>query len=106
MNRAMHAIDRFAQLALDCVCREFPNKPGTLLRGPEDLASPKVLTPVFYGCFDWHSAVHGHWLLAVTARTRGSALAQAAQQRLVTQIVPSAVAAEAVSYTHLRAHET
>ncbi len=49
------------QLPLACAEVEYPNKLGQTLRGDQDLASPKVLHPAFYGCFDWHSAVHGHW---------------------------------------------
>lgn len=49
------------QLPLACAEVEYPNKLGQTLRGDEDLASPKALHPAFYGCFDWHSAVHGHW---------------------------------------------
>jgi hypothetical protein len=59
---AEHA-DRFMQLALDCVHREYPNKIAHVLDSDEDVAAPRVLYPVFYGCYDWHSAVHGHWLL-------------------------------------------
>jgi hypothetical protein len=55
--------DRFAELALSCVDREYPNKIAHVLSSDADVASPRALTPSFYGCFDWHSAVHGHWLL-------------------------------------------
>lgn len=53
-----------AQLALSGIDREYPNKPNQVLRGPEDVLSPKQMHPAFYGCFDWHSSVHGHWVLA------------------------------------------
>jgi hypothetical protein len=59
---------RFAELALACVHREYPNKIGHVLQSDEDARPPRELTPAFYGCFDWHSAVHGHWLLARLAR--------------------------------------
>ncbi|MEM7493196.1 MAG: DUF2891 family protein, partial [Pseudomonadota bacterium] len=55
--------DRFAILALDCVHREYPNKISHVLNSAEDAGTPQELTPAFYGCFDWHSSVHGHWLL-------------------------------------------
>jgi len=58
------AVNRFAGLALDCVHQEYPNKIAHVLTGDQDVAPPRELTPVFYGCFDWHSSVHGHWLLA------------------------------------------
>jgi hypothetical protein len=56
-------VSRFAQLALECVHQEYPNKISHVLSGDQDIGSPRELTPVFYGCFDWHSSVHGHWLL-------------------------------------------
>ena len=54
---------RFTRLALDCVQQEFPNKISRTTNDAESIGRPKDLFPVFYGCFDWHSAVHGHWLL-------------------------------------------
>ena len=56
--------DRFAAIALGHVGREYPNAPGLVLSGPGDFAAPRALHPIFYGSFDWHSAVHSHWLLA------------------------------------------
>jgi hypothetical protein len=53
----------FADLALKCICREYPNKPEHVLNSAADVRSPKELHPAFYGCFDWHSSVHGHWML-------------------------------------------
>ncbi|MEM9291889.1 MAG: DUF2891 domain-containing protein [Acidobacteriota bacterium] len=56
--------ERFGQLALACVHQEYPNKIAHVLQGDEDALPPRELTPAFYGCYDWHSSVHGHWLLA------------------------------------------
>jgi Protein of unknown function (DUF2891) len=57
--------ERFANLALACIHREYPNKTGHhVLTSERDARPPRELTPAFYGCFDWHSAVHGHWMLA------------------------------------------
>jgi hypothetical protein len=53
----------FARLALDCMQREYPNKLNQMLRDSSMLQPPKILHPAFYGCFDWHSSVHGHWML-------------------------------------------
>jgi len=58
------AAERFARLALACVRKEYPNKISHVLNSDADVAPPRRLTPAFYGCYDWHSAVHGHWLLA------------------------------------------
>lgn len=55
--------DRFARLALACVHKEYPNKIGHLMNSDADIGTPRSLYPAFYGCFDWHSSVHGHWLL-------------------------------------------
>ena len=52
-----------AELPLTCMQNEYPNKLGQTLGGKEDLGEPIVRHPAFYGCFDWHSAVHGHWSL-------------------------------------------
>jgi hypothetical protein len=62
-------VERFAALALECVHQEYPNRIAHMLSSDEDVAPPRELTPAFYGCFDWHSAGHGHWLLARLART-------------------------------------
>ena len=56
-------LSRFAGLALGCVHQEYPNKISHVMSGDQDVAPPRELTPVFFGCFDWHSSVHGHWLL-------------------------------------------
>ena len=56
-------VARFARLALDCVAREYPNMLAHVLRDESQVKSPRELHPAFYGCYDWHSAVHGHWLL-------------------------------------------
>jgi len=63
------AAERFANLALACVQKEYPNKISHSLNSDADVAPPRKLTPAFYGCYDWHSSVHGHWLLARLART-------------------------------------
>ena len=55
--------NRLAQLPLHCMDIEYPNRLSQTLGGTEDLQAPKTLHPAFYGCFDWHSAVHGHWSL-------------------------------------------
>ena len=54
---------RLAGTATANVRREFPHAPGAELRGPGDLVLPRVTHPAFHGCYDWHSAVHAHWLL-------------------------------------------
>ncbi len=59
---------RFATIALGHVTKEYPHKLDHVLNGPDDAATPKALHPIFYGSFDWHSCVHGYWLLVRTLR--------------------------------------
>ncbi|MEP6603643.1 MAG: DUF2891 domain-containing protein [Spartobacteria bacterium] len=63
------AAERFAKLALACVHKEYPNKISHVLNSDADVAPPRKLTPAFCGCYDWHSSVHGHWLLVRLIRT-------------------------------------
>jgi len=60
--------ERLAQLPLRCLQKEYPHSSNQVLNDATDLATPAQLHPAFYGCFDWHSAVHGHWTLAVLLR--------------------------------------
>ena len=59
----------FAALALKCVAREYPNKPEHVINNPSEVKSPQSLHPAFYGCYDWHSSVHGHWMLIRLLKT-------------------------------------
>src|SRR5262249_4731591 len=87
--------ERFARLALACVHREYPNKIAHNLNGDEDVKPPRELTPAFYGCYDWHSSVHGHWLLARLARLFPDApFAREARAALGQSLTPEALAAE------------
>lgn len=89
--RAAH----FAGLALDCVDREYPNKIAHRLDSAADAAAPSKLYPAFYGCYDWHSAVHGHWLLARLAqRFPQEPFAQRARQALDRHLTAANIAGE------------
>ncbi|HEX8131604.1 MAG TPA: DUF2891 family protein, partial [Pyrinomonadaceae bacterium] len=63
-------ITRFAELALKCIRKEYPNKLDHALSDASQVRSPRELHPAFYGCYDWHSSVHSHWLLVHLLRTR------------------------------------
>lgn len=89
------SVERFADLALACVHQEYPNKIGHVMSSDADVGPPRELTPSFYGCFDWHSCVHGHWLLARLAKLYPeAAFAPAARAALATSFAPERVAAE------------
>ena len=97
------AAARFASLALDCVHKEYPNKIAHVLNGDADILAPRQLTPAFYGCYDWHSSVHGHWLLARLARTFPEAsFTPRAKAALARSLTPENIAAE-VKYSRVPA---
>ena len=87
--------DRFAAIALGHVTREYPNKLDHVLAGPDDIRGPRALHPVFYGSFDWHSCVHGYWMLAHLYR-RFPAMPHAASIRALfdAQLVTERIAGE------------
>ncbi len=60
---------KLAQLPMKCIPQEYPNKLSNVLASEDDINNPKTLHPAFYGCFDWHSSVHGHWSLAYLVNT-------------------------------------
>jgi hypothetical protein len=89
------AAERLANLALACVHKEYPNKIAHVLNGDADVRPPRELTPAFYGCYDWHSAVHGHWLLARLARQFPDApFAARARAALDRSLTPQSIAVE------------
>jgi hypothetical protein len=91
-----HAAERFAKLALACVHKEYPNKISHVLNSGADVAPPCKLTPAFCGCYDWHSSVHGHWLLARLLRTLPNAsFAKAARDALKESLTSENLKAEA-----------
>jgi Protein of unknown function (DUF2891) len=65
----INTAQRFANLALACVHKQYPNHISHTLNSDADAVPPRKLTPAFYGCYDWHSSVHGHWLLVRLVRT-------------------------------------
>ncbi|MEM6631764.1 MAG: DUF2891 domain-containing protein [Bacteroidota bacterium] len=64
-DQAMH----FAGLAARCIQEEYPNKLSHVMNDSSEVISPQEIHPAFYGCFDWHSSVHGHWMLIRLLRT-------------------------------------
>ncbi len=89
------AAARFAALALACVHQEYPNKIAHVMSGDQDALPPRQLTPAFYGCYDWHSSVHGHWLLVRLARTFPTApFASRARDALARSLTAEQIAGE------------
>ena len=86
---------RFARMALACVHQEYPNKIAHSLNSDADVKPPRELTPAFYGCFDWHSSVHGHWLLVRLARLFPQApLAKSAREAVARSLTAANIAGE------------
>ncbi len=88
---------QYLRLAVAGTGREYPNAPQYLLTGPADLKPPRTEHPAFYGCYDWHSAVHTHWLLARLAR-QFPELAGAATEVLREHLTGPNLAAEAAYF--------
>ncbi len=92
----IRSAERFVNLALACVHKEYPNKLAHSLNSDEDVAPPRKLTPAFYGCYDWHSSVHGHWLLVRLLRTFSDApFASTARDALRQSITAENIVQEA-----------
>ena len=95
-----------ARLALDCIDTEYPNKPGHVMAGEADVKGPRDLHPAFYGCFDWHSAVHGHWALVRQLRiVPDHPLGAEIRARLDEHLAAEALAAE-LAYLQQPHHKT
>src|SRR3954449_9478189 len=82
------AASHFAQLALKCVRQEYPNKLDHVMNDAQEVQPPRALHPAFYGCYDWHSSVHGHWMLVRLLR-RFPGLPEAAEIRAVPDEPPA-----------------
>ena len=90
------AAERFAKLALACIDREYPNKPEHVLDSAADAKPPREFHPAFFGCYDWHSSVHGHWMLVRLLKTfPDMASGNEIRARLAAHFSPAAMATEA-----------
>ncbi len=97
---------RFAKLALDCVHKEYPNKIAHSMNSDADVKPPRELTPAFYGCYDWHSSVHGHWLLVRLMRLFPDASFVADARRAVGQSLTPANIQQEVKYLNADGRNT
>ena len=90
----------FSGLAMDCIHKEYSNKIAHYMNSDEDLKPPRELYPAFYGCFDWHSSVHGHWLLVRLLNTHESEVDSAAIRLMLNKsFTAENIAGELASYT-------
>ncbi len=98
--------NRLAQLPIACVETQYPNKLNQTIGSADDLKTPKQLHPAFYGCFDWHSAVHGHWAM-VKLLKKFPAMDRAPQLRklLIKNITQENISQE-VAYFHGKHNKT
>lgn len=86
---------RLARLSLECAERQYPNKPSNVLAGEEEVVSPRELHPAFFGCFDWHSAVHGHWtMVRLLRRFPGMEIAGGIREVLDRHLTEEKIAGE------------
>jgi hypothetical protein len=89
---------RFAALALKCLHQEYPNHISHTLSADGDVRAPRALTPAFYGCYDWHSDVHGHWLLARLLHLYPEASFAAAARAAISQSLTESNIAGELAY--------
>jgi len=94
------AAERFAGLALKCLHQEYPNHVSHTLDGDADARPPRELTPAFYGCLDWHSDVHGHWLLVRLLRLYPEAPFAAAARAAIAESLTAQHIAGELEYLH------
>ena len=95
------AAARFAALALKCLHDEYPNHLSHTLSSDADAKPPRELTPAFYGCYDWHSDVHGHWLLVRLIRLFPDAdFVPAARAAIAQSLTPEHIAGEVAYLRH------
>src|SRR3984957_15160237 len=97
---------KLAQIALGHVTQEYPNKLDHLMTEGADVKSPRTLHPVFYGSFDWHSCVHGYWLLARIYRRFPASPASAAIRGVIDQHFTAANVADELEYLASTPHRS
>ena len=92
---------RFASLALNCIQQEFPNKISRTTNDADSIGRPQKIFPTFYGCFDWHSAVHGHWLLVrlLHIGPQSGAWREVAIKKLNENFTPEKLAGEIANFS-------
>ncbi len=95
--------NRLAALPVACIQQPFPYKSGHILAQESDLALPREHHPAFYGCFDWHSAVHGHWSLVYLLKTFSGLQSEAEIRRMLSENLTAENIATEIDYFSLNA---
>lgn len=95
---------RLGEMVLAALHREYPNKILHALESDADVRPPRELTPVFFGCYDWHSAVHGHWTLVRLLRLFGDSPLRGVEAALDASFSPDKIAGE-LAYLGAKAHK-
>ncbi len=99
MDLTVEHVTAFATLALNGIHREYPNKPSNVMIDAKSVRSPREMHPAFYGCFDWHSSVHGHFLLVRVLRMFPKApIAETIERALDTSLTKANLEAEAAYF--------
>jgi hypothetical protein len=105
MHLSLEQARHLVELPLACLEIEYPNKPGQTLGSKEDIDEPQALHPAFYGCFDWHSSVHGYWsLVSLLKQFPQLEQAELIRERLKTKLTAENILTE-VAYFQ-REHST
>lgn len=88
----------FSNLALECIHKEYSNKIAHFINNDGDIKPPREIYPAFYGCFDWHSSVHGHWLLVRMLNTSDKVDTQTIIKKLDQSFSADKIAGELANY--------
>ena len=106
LELTLEGASHFAGLAYNCLQTEYPNKLSHVMMDASQVSSPKSLHPAFYGCFDWHSSVHGHWMLVHLLRKFPEmAQAKAIRQKLNENLTQANLLQEA-AYLHQKGRKS
>ncbi|MGB3773722.1 MAG: DUF2891 domain-containing protein [Leeuwenhoekiella sp.] len=95
---SLEQANNLAELPLACAMQEYPNKLSQTLGDAEDLKEPSQLHPAFYGCFDWHSAVHGHWSMVYLLKRFPDLDKRETLMKLLRENISSGNIAQEVAY--------
>jgi hypothetical protein len=99
--------NQLAALPLKCIEQEFPNKTGHSQESDADARlTPRQLHPAFYGCFDWHSSVHGHWMLVRLLKTHKLERESQIRAAFSRTLTPANLEAEAAYFTKYKLART